>query len=335
MDAQKASDAGLAGAWDGPPSGLVWEFRFTDGVGVAVGVEGPADVADWTWAHFRLGDMRAQGVLSHIELPAAAHELFALHGERVQVEAEDGWVFGVLPDLERDLAGQPQGAGRLVFAFAEGRLITGRLHALRAVDDLRRQVEAGVAFASPAAALTELVELYLDRMGARFAEAGDKLAEIEDYILTEPRDPRDCGLAALRRSLSRQRRELQALKSALGRALGGRQGLRVEALAEVLPELLAMIEDLDHEAASLQDRSRLLYEEVDTLINAATNRSMRTLTVLSTLLIPPTVIVGAFGMNVPGIPWDKSPIGFSLACGLCVLSVGGSVWLLRRMEMLP
>lgn len=75
-----------------------------------------------------------------------------------------------------------------------------------------------------------------------------------------------------------------------------------ERLGADIAGVLAFIEDIDHEAAALQERGRLLHEEIDTLINAATNRSMRTLTVISTLLIPPTLIVGAFGMNVPGIP---------------------------------
>ena len=43
---------------------------------------------------------------------------------------------------------------------------------------------------------------------------------------------------------------------------------------------------------ALQERGRLLHEEIDTQINSATNRSMRALTVISTLLIPPTLVTG-------------------------------------------
>jgi zinc transporter len=270
-----------------------------------------------------------------VDLPHDAHELFALREDRIQIVHEGDWVFGALPDLERDLSGKPNGEGRLIFAARGDRLITGRLHALRAVDDVRRAAERGVRLADPAALLAGLVETYLDHVEGLFDDLGAGLSVIEDYVLTEPQDPRDSGLAGVRRRLARYRREVQGLRSALVRGLGGRRGERVDILADHLPDLISLTEDIDREAAGLQDRARLLYEEIDTLINAATNRSMRTLTIISTLLIPPTLIVGAFGMNVPGIPWDKSPLGFSLASALCVAVVALALWLLRRMRMLP
>ena len=323
----------VSGDWDGPPSGLLWTFQFRGGVGALAGEDDLAG-ADWSWSHFRLGDVRAQAPLREAGLPEAAQELFSLREDRVQIEQAGDWVFGILPDLERDLSGKPQGEGKLIFAFGARRLITGRLHALLAVDDLRHRVERGAAFAGPAAALVEMIELYLDRIERIFDGLGDQLAAIEDYVLAEPQSPRDSGLSSVRRRLARYRRELQSLRSALIRALGGRMGERIEALGAGIPDLVSQIEDLDHEVAGLQERGRLLYEEIDTLINAATNRSMRALTVISTLLIPPTLIVGAFGMNVPGIPWDKSPIGFTLASCLCLATIGLTLWYLRRKDML-
>ena len=139
----------------------------------------------------------------------------------------------------------------------------------------------------------------------------------------------------MRRSLSRYRREVQALRGALTRVHVGRGSRRTALLAEWLPDLVAAVEDLDRDAASLQDRARLLHEEVDTLITNATNRSMRTLTVISTLLIPPTLITGAFGMNLDGIPFAGSAAGFFTVAIICAVVVTGLLWMLRRMGMLP
>jgi zinc transporter len=124
------------------------------------------------------------------------------------------------------------------------------------------------------------------------------------------------------------------LRTTLSRAHTGRHGRHVEFSSEGVADLIAWLDESDREAGALQDRGRLLYEEIDTLIGAATNRSMRTLTVISTLLIPPTLIVGAFGMNVPGIPFEHSGVGFMEASGLCVATVVGALWLLRRMGLL-
>ena len=323
----------------GEPVALLWSFRFEAGAGRPL--TEPALTANaggeaWTWSHFRLSDVRARSLLANApDLPAAIRELFAGVEDRIRVEQTDAWVFGVLPDLERELGGRSQGQGRLVFAFDPSRLITGRTHPLWAVDDLRRKVEAGERFDLPVKALVEAVEIHVEHMESILDDLTAQLAVVEDYVLREPQDPSDTGLSALRRELSHHRRELQALRGALTRAYAGRQGRRAELLAQWLPEVIPWIEDVDREAGGLQDRARLLHEEIDTLINGATNRSMRALTVMSTLLIPPTLIVGAFGMNLGGMPFAHSGAGFAWATGLCVAVVGAAIWMLRRMNLLP
>lgn len=323
----------------GPRSGLLYAYRFNGG-GVGEAEAEPhvteTKAGDWTWWHLALGDLRSKMLLDKVDdLPAEARQLFVNRETRVQIDQEDGWVFGVLPDLERDLAGRPQGEGRLVFALDGTRLITGRLHALRCVDDLRREIDRKIGYERPAAALARIIEHYVDRMETIFEDQGAKLAEVEDFVLTEPQDLGDTGLPAIRRSLSKHRREVQALRSTLTRVHAGRGSRRSALLAEWLPDLVSAVEDLDREAASLQDRARLLHEEVDTLITSATNRSMRTLTVISTLLIPPTLVASAFGMNVAGIPFAHSNSGFVSVTVLCVLIVVAAFWMLRRMGMLP
>ncbi|WP_293458304.1 CorA family divalent cation transporter [Phenylobacterium sp.] len=321
----------------GPRSGLLCAYRFDGGRTVAS--DQPAfepQAGGWGWSHLALGDVRSKILLDKVSgLPADARALFVERETRVHIEQERGWVFGVLPDLERDLAGRPQGEGRLVFALDGARLITGRLHALRAIDDLRADVEGGVTFESPAAAVAAYIEHYIDRLEQVFEDLGASLARVEDLVLAEPQDLGDTGLSAIRRSVSRYRREAQALRGALTRAHAGRGARRIAPLAEWLPDLVAAAEDLDREAGGLHDRGRLLHEELDTLITSATNRSMRTLTVISTLLIPPTLVVSAFGMNVEGIPFAHSAGGFMTVGVLCVAIVGGALWMLRRMGMLP
>lgn len=321
----------------GPRSGLLYAYRFD--TGVAEPDPEPdfnREAGGWSWLHLALGDLRSKLLLDKVPgLPADARELFVQRETRVHVEQAGGWVFGVLPDLERDLAGQAQGEGRLIFALDATRLITGRLHALRAIDDLRREVDGRLAFESPAAALARLIEHYVDRLEAIFEGLGVTLAQVEDYVLTEPQDLAETGLRPVRRSLSRYRREVQALKSALTRVHAGRGSRRAALLAEWLPDLISAVDDLDREAGGLQERGRLLHEEIDTLITSATNRSMRTLTVISTLLIPPTLVASAFGMNVSGIPFAHSPTGFFTVSAICVAIVAVALWMLRRMGMLP
>ncbi|MBV9995717.1 MAG: hypothetical protein JO127_10945 [Caulobacteraceae bacterium] len=182
------SHAAAAGdqALEAPAEGVICVFDFEGGIGAPVEAFDPAarPEADWRWAHLRLGDNRAVKLLRAVGgLPQEALELFLDHEARVQIDQAGDWVFGVLPDYERDLGGRAQDEGRVAFAFDERSLVTGRLHALLAVDDLRHAAASGEALQSPAAAVTRLVQLYAERTEEQLAEIAAALEKVEDYVL--------------------------------------------------------------------------------------------------------------------------------------------------------
>jgi zinc transporter len=92
-------------------------------------------------------------------------------------------------------------------------------------------------------------------------------------------------------------------------------------------------EDLDHEIAALQDRARLIHEEIDTKLTAATNRTLHALTVMTALMAPPTIIVGAFGMNLKGIAFGEDPQGFAIVCALTVVAILGAFLALKALKL--
>jgi zinc transporter len=253
---------------------------------------------------------------------------------RVQVQYAGEWVFGVLPDVQWGLDPAMQDAGRLQFAFCGRWLITSRRHALRAVDELRRKVAAGLELDHPAEAWGELVERYVELNEVRLHQLSEDVDRIEARLLSEEADPDGLALGPVRRELSRRRREVSALRTALGRAALPRNNAKQALPTEQLPMLMHEVEDFDREVASLQERARLLHEEIDTRIAGDANRSMRALTVFSTLLIPPTLIVGALGMNLDGIPFAHGHGGFLKATLLCFVTVGAALALLRRWRVI-
>ena len=320
----------------GHPSGMLWALRFAGGAAEALTDPAGDDCHEdggWTWTHFPLGDVRAQRFLAGLNIPAPARALIATDEDKVQIHAEGPWLYGVLPDVERDLGGKALEPARLFFACDGTRLITARWRAICAIDVVRHEAERSGLVLAPVAAVTGQVLHYLDLMEDKIEDLAETLDRIEDSVLGERAELDGRALGPLRRQLATYRRELAGLRGALHRTLSPRAGRRGELSVE-LADLPAPIDDVDREAASVQDRARLLHEEIDTLINSATNRSMRALTILSTLLIPPTLIVGAFGMNVGGIPWASEKGGFIEAGLLCLAVVVLAYWLLRRMRLL-
>ena len=317
--------------------GMLWSLRFAGAQVEPLEEPGLADASapddSWSWTHFPLGDARAQRFLAaRPDLPPGLKTFIQEDEDRVQVIAHGAWLYGILPDFERDLGGKALEPARLFFACDGHRLLTARRRALCALDRVRHEAERGGRMADPTAVIAAQVLEYLELMEDKIEGLGDTLDHIEDAVLGERADLDGRTLGPLRRRLATYRRELGGLRSALHRLLSPRAGRRAAGPA-VFGDLSGPIDDVDREAASLQDRARLLHEELDTLINSATNRSMRALTILSTLLIPPTLIVGAWGMNVGGIPWGASRGGFAAVSILCLAVVVGAWIALKRMRM--
>ena len=208
---------------------------------------------------------------------------------------------------------------------------------MRAVDDVRCEVEdAKIALPAPAPVVERLCERFFEIVEARLITLGTELDRVEDDVLGERGDVENINLGPLRRELARYSREIMGLRTAIQRAKGmrGAPDYAEHPLAAVLQQILQFAEDFDHDVAAVRERARLLHEEVDSRVANITNRSLRALTIISTLMLPPTFIVGAFCMNVPAIPWAASHTGFWWALAACVAVVAGCYILLRRARIL-
>jgi zinc transporter len=319
-------------------AGLVFGFLFRDGRASRLHDEvlaaGLAQGYDWFWLHLSLADHRARRFLeSFEEIVPDARELLLGPEDRIQIHLTAGGGWGILPDLERDFDDESVGSGRLGFWLDGNRLITARRHPLRASNMLRDAVETGQLPHDPAQVLAQHQEIFIGLLEKRLGHLSRELARIEDAVLADRGD--GAALGPLRRELSRYGREFSSLRSAIHRATGARNVVAASPLLEHLPLLQQESEDFERDAGALSDRARLLYEEIETRIASTTNRSLSALTVISTLLLPPTFLVGAFGMNLEGIPWAKHHSGFAFVFSLCLLLIAGGYIVLRRFRILP
>jgi len=321
-------------------AGLMFGFLFHAGRAIPVSDETLADHAkdrhDWVWLHLALADHRARRFLEHFpEMTPEAVELMLSLEDRIQVHLTPHGAFGLLPDIERDFADHSLGAGRLSFWFDTKHLVTARHHPVRAVEQLRDDILAGEELRSPAETLVRLQEGFALMVEHRLGVLSSELGKIEDEVLADRDNISREALGPLRRELSRYSREFSALRGTIYRATAVRAAALSSPMAERLPALQQRAEDVERDAATLQDRARLLYEEIGSRVADRSNRSLSALTVISTLLLPPTFVAGAFGMNVGGIPWAQNPQGFWAAMGLCAVLVLVGYVVLRRFRILP
>ncbi|MES1200490.1 MAG: CorA family divalent cation transporter [Pseudomonadota bacterium] len=307
--------------------GALWAIRFEAGRGTALPDQAQRACLDlgadgFAWLHFPLSDQRGRLFIERFtEMPDVVRALLLGNEHRLQMHAAEGWAYGVLPDLERDFEGTAVDIGRLYFALNPRYLITVRRHALQGVDDVRRAIEGGTTADSTADLFVLLVERFVDLSEARQQQLGTELDSIEDRALSYQGDPSRLHVGPIRRELSRQHREFLGLRGAFHRALFHRGQAQQHLLTERIPPLTQQLEDFDRDATDLLERARLMHEEIESQVTATTNRSLRALTILSTLMMPPTLVVGALGMNLHGLPWEAGAEGFWYATAFCIAVV--------------
>lgn len=103
--------------------------------------------------------------------------------------------------------------------------------------------------------------------------------------------------------------------------------------------LLVRINDLMEHIQRVLAHARRLEDSIESAVQIhfsavahRTNRTMRTLTLITALFMPLTLITGIFGMNFERMPWLREPDGFWWSLGLmgAVVVVLGAVWALGR-----
>jgi zinc transporter len=82
--------------------------------------------------------------------------------------------------------------------------------------------------------------------------------------------------------------------------------------------------------AALQERIKLLQEEMAAQVGEQTNRSVFTLTVVTVLALPINITAGLLGMNVGGIPLAESAHGFLVVVLIVVTVTLVAGWLAFR-----
>src|SRR6266446_2809800 len=205
------SDAARSQPRQAPIPGPVWAFRIhSDGTPEMLPVDRPIPFSHdgLLWLHFNLADARALQWLTpaNLQVPAQAQALLLSKDTYQQLHTADDCVYGVISDLLRDVADATEDTGYLRFMMTERILISGRHHALCAVDATRRALEGGRRIESIAALLETIVENVgdaMDRIAERIAQSLD---EIEEQVLSDDATDLRQKLGRLRRSCVRLHR---------------------------------------------------------------------------------------------------------------------------------
>ncbi len=283
------------------------------------------------WLHFNLVDRRARDWLKEEgNLPETALEALLEDDAHVHVQT---WPYGfvaVLRDLEHQTAGLQARFSTFAVYVDARRVISVRRHPLETFDRLRHELSTGFDLPSTVALFEHLVECLAETFEGLVDKLAGTVEEAEDTILAGHSKEQGTELRRARWLLARLRREARANRGAMVKlpahlpAACGAE--RQQSLAAAIDRFAGVVQDLE----LVEDRARLMQEEIAGRLGEATNRNLYLLSIVSVALLPITLITGIFGMNVGGLPWLNDPHGFAHTMLIIGVAIGIALALISR-----
>jgi magnesium transporter len=180
--------------------------------------------------------------------------------------------------------------------------------------------------------LDEIAERYLDLVDA----LDDEIDELEDRVEQQPAEQTRARISTLRHDLLHIRRTLSPMRDAVRRVIDGT--VEVEEGPEVFPREVEVALNAAYDkflrASDGLDLARDLLAGVRDYSQAKIandqNEVMKRLTVIASLLLLPTFIVGLYGQNFVDIPELRWHLGYAYVWGLIVATTAFQLWWFRR-----
>lgn len=290
--------------------------------------------AGFIWLHFDLTDASAQPWMqANLSLTSEFFEALGLGSRSTRIEDAQDNLIAVVNDVAYDFTFDPSEIASLWMSVSQRVAVSARKHPLRSIDRLRDAVNQGARFGSSVELLNHLMDSQGDVLVRIVREATLRVDSIEDSLLRGRLKDQRADLGRLRRLLVRLQRLLAPEPGALFRLL--RQPppwiaeRDLDEMRQSTEEFSLVLRDL----SALQERIKLLQEEIAAQVSEQTNRSLFTLTMVTVLALPINITTGFFGMNVGGVPLAEHRHGFVLVVLMVAAFTGLAGWLaFRRKE---
>ncbi|HEY4066656.1 MAG TPA: transporter [Burkholderiaceae bacterium] len=296
--------------------------------------DGGEDGEGFLWLHFNLAHTGALPWLkAHAALPDDFFEMLKDGSHSTRVERSDQTLVAVVNDVNFDFAFEPSDISTLWINVERRLVVTARQQPLRSVDKLREAVNGGQRFRSSVELLEHLLHAQADVLVDIVRNVTDRVDRIEDQMLANRLDGKRLRLGALRRLLVRLQRLLAPEPAALFRLLQHPPGWVADLDAQGLRQSSEEFSVVLHDMNALQERIKLLQEEIAAQVNEDNNRSLFVLTVVTVLALPINIVAGLLGMNVGGVPLAQHAHGFWIVVGivLSITALGGLLAFRRQL----
>lgn len=285
------------------------------------------------WMHFNLSNTASEKwMLEHAGLADEFYETLHQGSRSTRIEIADNTLIAVANDVLHNFSFELSEISTLWVSVAPDLVITTRRKPLQSIERLRQAVQGGEAIRSTVEMLVHLLRDQADVLVNIVRDAVNRVDEIEDQLLAGRLKNKRANLGALRRVLVRLQRLMAPEPAALFRLLqrppAWVSAIDSKELRQSSEEFSVALNDM----SSLQERIKLLQEELAAQVSEENNRSLFLLTIVTVLALPINIIAGLLGMNVGGIPLAQHENGFWIIAGIVATFTVVAGWLVIKRQ---
>ena len=240
---------------------------------------------------------------SHFCLPALLVEDI-LNDQRPKAEEYEDFLFVTLKMLYR-IDGPEVDYEQISFVLGRNFLLTFQEKEGDIFDPFRqriRQDQGRVRKKQADYLMYRLIDIIVESYYNVLDTIGEHIEQIEDHIRTSPTDENFQKIQAIKKELIYLHKALYPLRDALGKILKDEsdfiQDENTPYYSDLYDHVIHLIDSLD----TYRDLSSSLTDFYINIQNSKLNDVMRVLTIISTIFMPLTFIVGVYGMNFEFFP---------------------------------
>lgn len=263
--------------------------------------------------------------------PLLLEDLATPH-QRPKFEAFDDVLFAVVHALTLENNGRIR-SEQVSLVVGSSFVLSFQEHPHDVFAPIRERLRNGrgrIRSSPPAYLAYTLLDLTVDRYLVVLDALASEAEALEDEILDAPTDDTQPRLHALRRDLTLMRRLMWPTRDLLNQLLRLESPLWSEEVRPFLRDAYDHIAQVGDRIDAQRDVVNSLMELLLSALNQRMNEIMKVLTVIGTIFLPLTFVVGIYGMNFEWIPELQWRYGYPVTMLSMALLAAGLLLYFRR-----
>ncbi len=257
--------------------------------------------------------------------------------QRPKIELYDNGVLVIIKAFAFDEVTRDLSIEQVSLYLREGTVLTFQEDSGDLFEQVRNRLEtaSGRIRARPADYLVyALTDNVVDRYFTVLDQMENALDHLEDQIMRAPETRTKSQLHDLRLSLLTLRKSISPMREVMNRFSDTESPLISEDTQLYVRDLRDHVVQITDLVETYRDITNGLYDLYVSEISFRMNRVMQTLTVVSTIFIPLSFLVGVYGMNWDVMPELHHPYGYFILWGVMLSIISGMLFWFKKNDWL-